>query len=139
MCCRDSLAGAARVRRRWGVVGRPRLSWGVRWGMQRWRVHLIVVGVRRWRTWVALGHSVDVGGAEHADPRASPVLHTHTNAQEQGCHCPHQKHHAENDTGDGSAREDVPHVGVVGAAELWRSIAAVLDTAFTLGFTAAGE
>lgn len=33
-------------------------------------------------------------------------------------------------------REDVPHVGVVGAAERWRSIAAILYTAFTLGFTA---
>ena len=34
-------------------------------------------------------------------------------------------------------REDVAHVGVVGAAERWRSIAAVLYAAFTLGFTAA--
>lgn len=33
-------------------------------------------------------------------------------------------------------REDVPHIGVVGAAERWRSIAAILYTAFTLGFTA---
>lgn len=35
-----------------------------------------------------------------------------------------------------NSREDVPHVGVVGAAEGWRSIAAVLYAAFTLGFAA---
>lgn len=56
-----------------------------------------------WPTWVALAHSVDVGGAEDADPRSSPVLHAHAHAQEQGRHRPHQEHHAENDTGDGGS------------------------------------
>lgn len=115
----DSLASASRVRRRRGIVGRSRLSWGVRRGVQRWRVHLIVEGVWRWGTWVALGDSVDVGGTENANPCTPSVLHAHTHAQEQGRHRPHQEHHAKHDTGDGSAREDVTHVGVVGAAERW--------------------
>lgn len=49
---RDSLAGAAWVRRGRGVVGRPRLSWGVGRWVQHGRVHLIVVSVWRWRIWV---------------------------------------------------------------------------------------
>lgn len=54
-------------------------------------------------TWVALGHGVDVGGAEHADPCPPAVLHAHAHAQEESRYRPHQKHHAEHDAGDGRA------------------------------------
>lgn len=54
-------------------------------------------------TWIALGHSVDVRGAEHADSSAASILHAHTQAQEQGGHGAHQEHHPEDDAGDGGA------------------------------------
>lgn len=79
-------------------------------------------------TWVALGHSVNVGGVEHADSCASPVLHTHAHAQEQSCHRPHQKHHAKDDTGDGSAtgKKEKTHTHLLLTSQLlpWRSTAA---------------
>lgn len=64
-------------------------------------------------TWIALGHSVDVGGAEHADSSAASVLHAHTHAQEQGGHGAHQEHHAEDDPGDGRAPGTHTHTDTV--------------------------
>lgn len=54
-------------------------------------------------TWIALGHSIDVGGAEHANTCPSPILHAHAQAQAHGRHSAHQEHHTENDARDGSA------------------------------------
>lgn len=54
-------------------------------------------------TWIALGHSVDVGRAEHTNTCPSPILHAHAQAKAHGRDSAHQEHHTENDPRDGSA------------------------------------
>lgn len=68
------------------------------------RLLLSVVGAPRLcrPTWIALGHSVDVGSSEDANTCPSPILHAHAQAQAQGRHRTHQEHHAKNDARDGS-------------------------------------
>lgn len=54
-------------------------------------------------TWISLGHSIDIGGAEHANTWPSPILHAHAQAQAHRRHSAHQENHTEHDARDCSA------------------------------------
>lgn len=86
-----------------------------------------------------MGYSVDVGSVEDADARVSPILDTHAHAEEESGHSAHQEDHTEDDARNCGAREDVAHVGVVGAAERRGSLATVVDAAYALGSAGTGE
>lgn len=77
-----------------------------------------------------IGDGVDVCCSD--DPHAGPpvVLHAHADADGDSCNDPHDEHDSKHDASNRRARENVPNIGVVGAAVGRATVAAVRAALF---------
>lgn len=88
----------------------------------------MVVSVGGWRHRIRDG--IDVGCSDDTHTGPPVILHAHADAYGDSCNDPHDEHDSKHDTGNCSARENVPNVGIVGATVGGTSIAAVRPAVF---------
>lgn len=89
----------------------------------------MVVTIGRWCHGIG-GDGIDAGGAEDAHPGPPVVFHAHADTYGDSSNDSHDKYDSKNNTGNRCAREDIPDIGVVGAAIGRGPITAVRSAVF---------
>lgn len=118
----------SRIRRGWRALGWSLWGWRVWWRQVYTAFHLMVVRIGGWCH--RIGDGVDVGSSDDSHPGPPAALHTHADTYGNARDDPHDEHNSKHDAGNRSARENVPDIGIVGAAVGRTSIAAVRSAVF---------
>lgn len=83
-----------------------------------------------------IGDGIDVCCSDDSHAGSPVVFHAHADAYGNSCNDPHDEHDSKHDASNRSARENVPNVGVVGAAVWCASITTVGSAVFATLSTA---
>lgn len=72
-----------------------------------------------------------MGGPDDTHPGSAVVFHAHADTYGNSSNDPHDEYNSKHDAGNRCAREDIPNIGIVGAAVGRVPIAAVSSAVFT--------
>lgn len=88
----------------------------------------MIISIGGWRHGIGDGVDMRCSDGSHSGPPV--VFHAHADAYGDSCNDPHDEHDSKHDASNCRARENVPNIGVVGAAVGCTSITAVRSALF---------